>query len=385
MILFLVYAGLMKKHKFPAARIYNMDETGITTVQVPPKIIAEKGVKQVCQTTSVERGILTTCICCISGNGNSIPSTYVWPRKTNRNIETYMRGTIPGSLGLFHDSGWMTDANFDRWMGHFISHTKPSQEDPVLPLIDNHSSHLSIPAINMAKDSGVILLTFPPHTTHKLQPLDVAVYGPFKTYYNHALNNWQLSNPGKTISIYQVGELSATAITRAVNPENIRAGFNKTGLCPLNDDEFSDNDFLPSYMTDRPIAATLDQAPNSCDAQSCTLPATAAPLCSVDATNAAVATAHAAAATAQAAAANAQAATVTTQAAQNIPLPFQSITPQSKAIQLVTSTNSSLSTSRVQIFPKSKQTTPPSALRPYPKADARKQTSKGRKKDRAWC
>ncbi|XP_067935474.1 uncharacterized protein [Watersipora subatra] len=296
-----------------------------------------------------------------------------------------MRGTIPGSWGLFHDSGWMTDANFDRWMGHFISHTKPSQEDPVLLLIDNHSSHLSIPAINMAKDSGVILLTFPPHTTHKLQPLDVAVYGPLKTYCNHALNNWQLSNPRTTISIYQVGELSATAITRAVNPENIRAGFNKTGLCPLNNDAFSDNDFLPSYVTDRPIAATLDQAPNSCDAQSCTLPATAAPLCSVDATNAAVATAHATAATAQAAAATAQAAAATTQAAQNIPLPLQSITPQSKAIQLVTSTNSSPSTSRVQIFPKSKQTTPPSALTLIQRQMPESKPAREGKKDKAWC
>ncbi|XP_067949705.1 uncharacterized protein [Watersipora subatra] len=297
-----------------------------------------------------------------------------------------MRGTIPGSLGLFHDSGWMTDANFDRWMGHFISHTKPSQEDPVLLLMDNHSSHLSIPAINMAKDSGVILLKFPSHTTHKLQPLDVVVYSLFKTYYNHALNNWQLSNHGKTISIYQVGELSATAITRDVNPENIRAGFNKTGLCPLNDDALSDNDFLPSYVTDRPIAATLDQAPNSCDAQSCTLPATAAPLCSVDATTAAaVATAHTAAATAQAAAATAQAAAATTQAAQNIPLPLQSITPQSKTIQLVTSTNSSPSTSRVRIFPSQNK-----LLRHLPYALIQRQMPESKparegKKDKAWC
>lgn len=243
---------VMEKHQFHPSNIYNMDETALTTVHVPPKVIAGKNVKQVSQVTSAERGVLVTCICCVSASGNSIPPAYVWPRKTDRNMSGYMKGTTSGSLGLFHDSGWMTEQNFDLWMEHFITHTKPSKEIPVLLLMDNHQSHLSVKAINLAKESGVVLMTFPPHTTNKLQPLDVSVYGPLKTFYNNSCNNWHLANPGKTIGLYDIGELSAQAITRALNPENILSGYKRTGIQPFDDNIFKDNEFLPSFISDRP-------------------------------------------------------------------------------------------------------------------------------------
>lgn len=46
----------MEKHKFTALKIYNVDDTGISTVQNPGKIIAEKGQKRVRSVTSYERG-----------------------------------------------------------------------------------------------------------------------------------------------------------------------------------------------------------------------------------------------------------------------------------------------------------------------------------------
>lgn len=47
---------VMSKEKFPPDCIYNMDETGVTTVQDPGKIVAEKGKKRVGSVTSWERG-----------------------------------------------------------------------------------------------------------------------------------------------------------------------------------------------------------------------------------------------------------------------------------------------------------------------------------------
>ncbi|GFT43223.1 DDE-1 domain-containing protein [Trichonephila clavipes] len=45
---------------------------------------------------------------------------------------------------------------------------------------ENHKSHVSIEAIILAKEHGIVMLTFPPHTSHKLQPLDRGVFSPFK-------------------------------------------------------------------------------------------------------------------------------------------------------------------------------------------------------------
>jgi len=48
---------------------------------------------------------------------------------------------------------------------------------PTLLLFDNHPSHLSIEAIEMAVEHGITMLSFPSHCTHRMQPLDITVFG----------------------------------------------------------------------------------------------------------------------------------------------------------------------------------------------------------------
>ncbi|XP_076386079.1 uncharacterized protein LOC143264144 [Megachile rotundata] len=61
-----------------------------------------------------------------------------------------------------------------------------------------------------------------------------------------------VNNPGKTFSIYDIPGIIKTVLPLAATPVNIMAGFQKTGICPFNDNIFSDSDFLTSYVTDRP-------------------------------------------------------------------------------------------------------------------------------------
>ncbi|CAI9716204.1 transposable element-derived 6 [Octopus vulgaris] len=58
---------------------------------------------------------------------------------------------------------------------------KLGQQREVLLILDNHKTRVSLGDIDLAKKNGVILLTIPPHTSHKLQLLDVSCYKPFKT------------------------------------------------------------------------------------------------------------------------------------------------------------------------------------------------------------
>lgn len=46
---------------------------------------------------------------------------------------------------------------------------------PVILIMDNHDSHISLPVIRLARENDIILLGLPAHTTHILQPLDVKV------------------------------------------------------------------------------------------------------------------------------------------------------------------------------------------------------------------
>ena len=55
---------VLEKYKFTGERIWNVDQTGVTSVMESPKIIARTVVKQVRQASSAEGGKLTT-VCCL--------------------------------------------------------------------------------------------------------------------------------------------------------------------------------------------------------------------------------------------------------------------------------------------------------------------------------
>lgn len=94
----------------PPERIWNMDETGLTTVQNPVKIVAPKGMKQVGRVTSAERGQLVTMIAAINAIGNHVPPFLIFPRV---NFKDFMlKGAPPGSIGAANPSGWSTEALF---------------------------------------------------------------------------------------------------------------------------------------------------------------------------------------------------------------------------------------------------------------------------------
>jgi hypothetical protein len=100
--------------------------------------------------------------------------------------------------------GWMTGENFFKSLQHFKSHVNCSKKKPVLLTMDNHTSHLDYRAVQFAKENGIVLLPFPPHCSHALQPLDVCVFGPFKSYLSKNHNEWLRLNPGKRITIKEV-------------------------------------------------------------------------------------------------------------------------------------------------------------------------------------
>lgn len=68
-------------------------------------------------------------------------------------------------------------------MKHLVKITGSSKENQSLSILDNHESYLSREALNIGKDNEVTILTIPSHTSHKLQSLDMFVFGQLQTYY----------------------------------------------------------------------------------------------------------------------------------------------------------------------------------------------------------
>ena len=120
-----------------------------------------------------------------------------------------------------------------------------------LPLLifDGHLSHVSVEVIEKAIEENVVLLKLPPHATDKLQPLDVACFGPLKRHWKNLLNEW-VSICGPTVPIRQalfadkLGEIWRVGLS----DKNIQAGFRATGIFPTDKSKYPEHRLDPGLL-----------------------------------------------------------------------------------------------------------------------------------------
>lgn len=120
---------LIEKHNFQPHRIFNCDESGLTCVHKPLKVIARKGKRVVASTTSGERGQTTTVIICCNPTGIYVPPMMIFKRK--RMKSELIDHAPPGTIGRCSDSGWIETDLFMDYIKHFADHVKPTNTSPV--------------------------------------------------------------------------------------------------------------------------------------------------------------------------------------------------------------------------------------------------------------
>ncbi|GBM87720.1 hypothetical protein AVEN_50882-1 [Araneus ventricosus] len=157
--------------------------------------------KKVVTLTPAERGVLLTAETCVNAAGNFLLSMFVFPRKKENSL--LMNDAPPGSFAVYHESGWINKETFLVWFKTFIEHSNPGPKQPVLLIINGHNSHTkSLELVNLARANNVVLLCYPPHTTQRLQPLDVSFMAPLSTFYEQETRKWLINHPGRCVTIY---------------------------------------------------------------------------------------------------------------------------------------------------------------------------------------
>ena len=114
---------------FQQTNVWNIDESGITAVHVPGRIVAKRGEKQVGKVTSGERGRTVTVVCAVNAAGTYCPPMMIFPRK--RMPLALMKGAPAGSIGACSDNGWMDGTVFLQWLRHFVNFSKASMQNQV--------------------------------------------------------------------------------------------------------------------------------------------------------------------------------------------------------------------------------------------------------------
>jgi hypothetical protein len=144
---------------------------------------------------------------------------------------------------------WMTASLFSTWIDHFIlaleNHNNVSLTSHHLLIMDGHNSHVTIEVMHRAHAEGLHLLTLPSHCSHAMQPLDVAVFKPFKGAFCVYCDAWTTQNRGSGAWKEVLASWTSKALKRALTVENIQAGFHKMGIYPLNPSEL-DSSMGPS-------------------------------------------------------------------------------------------------------------------------------------------
>lgn len=107
---------------------------------------------------------------------------------------------------------------------------------------------MSFETADCACEVVTVMVTFPPHTSNKQQPLDLTAYGPFTTFYNHCSSNaCHLNNVGKTFDIYCITEVLGTVYPGAFDMGNILSGFKMAGIFQPDRGVFSEYDSVVSH------------------------------------------------------------------------------------------------------------------------------------------
>ena len=212
--------------------IFNMDETGFPLDPSPLKTIHKRGDKNPISVTSGSKTQVTV-VACVSASGQTIPPLIIWKRRTMS--PDMAVAEIPGTQYGFSDSGWMKAKLFDSWFRKQFLRYAPASR-PLLLLLDGHSSHYCPDTLKVAAENGVIIFALPPNTTHLTQPLDKGVFGPFKAHWKGVCHDFQISHPGHVVNYYNFCSLFSKAWIESMTCINIMAGFETTGIYPVNRD-----------------------------------------------------------------------------------------------------------------------------------------------------
>ena len=101
-------------------------------------------------------------------------------------------------------------------------------------VLDGHKSHITLDVLQKAKTCGLDMICLPSHTSHALQPLDVACFGPFKKAFRAYRDLWNMQGKGNKVNKEHLAQWASLALKKALTPPNIRAGFKGCGIWPLN-------------------------------------------------------------------------------------------------------------------------------------------------------
>ena len=171
----------------------------------------------------------------ISAAGQTIPCLVIFKGK-NIQSSWFEAENIPNWRYTCSENGWTAHHISYRWLEEiFLPQTQPNiTSDSRILLMDNHGSHIPIDFMWKCFQNNVHLIYMPPHSSHCVQPLDLAIFPRVKDSYKaeiEKLARFENSAPIKKIRFVKYYN---HARKNGLDIQYIKAGWRGAGLVPFN-------------------------------------------------------------------------------------------------------------------------------------------------------
>ncbi len=207
--------------------LYNCDETGFgDKPRSREKVLCQTGRKHIYQQQQTTREHITVH-CCVNAAGDSIPPFIIYPGCLPSNAYR-----LDGPPYGIQEKGYMDSELFLKWLHYFIRYAP--EERPLILIMDQHETHVSKDVIIFCRENKVEILCLPAHSTHILQPLDIAVFNPLKTAFSTMASRMGLVRGDIVVGKKQFSAALKHVYPTAVTAQNAKAGFRKAGIFSLS-------------------------------------------------------------------------------------------------------------------------------------------------------
>lgn len=227
-------------------QIWNMDETSFCSDPSKTKVVGERGAASTRITAGPGKSN-TSVLFAAAANGTKAPPLIIYKGK---NVwDTWIADEsmeYPGTTYAATENGWMETTVFTNYfIKSFIPNLGPAR--PVVVIYDGHASHFDIEMIEESIKNDITIIKLPPHSSHLLQPLDLAVFKSVKVSWDELLVKWQRKNLGKTLPKSKIAEMVGQVWNKA-DPNLFIEGFKKGGIYPYNPNIIPDEKYDPEQL-----------------------------------------------------------------------------------------------------------------------------------------
>lgn len=178
-----------------------------------------------------------TLIAAISASGNAVTPTLIYKGASHDLQDTWLENydhSQDKANFAATEKGWTNEDCGLSWLVRVFGKETTTTHWRLL-IVDGHSSHVNKRFIEWCDKNRIILAILPPHSTHRLQPLDVGVFSPLSKAYSTALNAYTWNTLGYThMTKRDFWPVFRNAWKTAVTEVNIKNAFEATGIHPFN-------------------------------------------------------------------------------------------------------------------------------------------------------